>query len=236
MRRSQHLDSLGHLAGGMAHEFNNILMGIIGGTSLLIRHLPEGSKDLRNVQVMAESAERAANLTNQLLAFARGGKYQPVPLDLSETVNETISLLRPTIKRTAIIQMELDQNLKPVSADRSQIAQVLINLIHNANEAMNEKGQIFLKTRPASQEEIAGVLKNRYQRCNVLQVFDSGPGVLPEMRNKVFEPFFTTKEFGRGMGLAAVYGIIENHHGLIVCESTPPGEGALFTIYLPTLE
>jgi PAS domain S-box-containing protein len=232
IRQGQRLESIGVLAGGVAHEFNNLLMGILGGASLLRRKLPEGTAEARKVEIIEKSAERAAMLTNQLLAFARGGKYQPVLADLNALVAEALDLFGASLEKRITLARECAPDLLPIEGDRTQLVQLVINLCQNAQEAIRGAGRIIVETRRAAPGELPEILRPRGQDYGVLIVRDSGPGVPEEAMDRIFDPFFTTKDYGRGLGLSAVYGIVQNHHGHIACDRAPEG-GARFTVHLP---
>lgn len=232
LRQSQKMDAIGRLAGGIAHDFNNVLMGVRGGASLLKRHLDKDSKDFNTVLVIERASIHMAHLTDQLLTFARGREYLPEPNDLNKIVDEALELLPSTLKTQLIINRERTEGLPPVEADRIQIIQVAMNLFQNAHEAMDGKGEIFIQTSMADQDSLPESLKAGPDKYNVLHVWDTGPGISYESRKHIFDPFFTTKDYGRGLGLSAAYGIIQNHKGLITCEESPAG-GAHFSVYLP---
>ena len=235
LRQTQRLDSIGVLAGGVAHEFNNLLMGILGGSSMLKRTVPAGSPEFRKVEIIEKSAERAALLTNQLLAFARGGKYHPVPCDLNAVAAEALELIAASLEPRIALERDLADGLRPVEGDRTQLVQLLVNLCQNAQEAMPGPGKIVVETRPASPDDVPEFLRPRGRTYDVLVVWDTGPGVRDDARERIFDPFFTTKDYGRGLGLAAVYGIAQNHHGHVACDRRP-GAGARFTVLLPVSE
>ena len=235
LRQSQKLEAIGRLAGGVAHDFNNILMGVVGGASMLRRRTPKESEAFKWVEKIADSAQSAALLANQLLAFARGGKYMPAPQDLNELVDSGLELMRSSILTKVWVEADQAKDLPPVEADRAQVFQVLMNLCKNAVDAMTDEGVIRIVTRRADPSELPDQLADREDRFNVLSVSDSGPGIPVANREHIFDPFFTTKDYGRGLGLAAVYGIVQNHHGAISVDDAPTG-GARFTIFLPTTD
>ena len=235
LRQSQKLEAIGRLAGGVAHDFNNILMGVVGGASMLRRRTPKESEAFKWVEKIADSAQSAALLANQLLAFARGGKYMPAPQDLNELVDSGLELMRSSILTKVWVETDQAEDLPPVEADRAQVFQILMNLCKNAVDAMADEGVIRIETRPAQRSELPEQLADREGGFNVLSVWDSGPGIPEANREHIFDPFFTTKDYGRGLGLAAVYGIVQNHRGAIVVDDAPTG-GARFTIFLPTTD
>jgi two-component system cell cycle sensor histidine kinase/response regulator CckA len=220
---AQKMESIGTLAGGIAHDFNNLLTGILGNLSFIqvFEDMPPGLTDaLSHVE---ESARRAAELTGQLLAFARGGKYEQKRLDLHDVVHRTTAMLRGALGRDIELHLEIAAAPAPIEGDAGQLQQVITNLLVNARDAIPDGGRIDIATRV---HQDAGRVE--------LVVTDTGVGIAPEVVNRVFEPFFTTKEAGKGtgLGLAMVYGIVRNHGGDIEVTSTE-GHGATFTIRLP---
>lgn len=234
LRQTQKLESIGLLAGGIAHDFNNLLTGILGNASLLASVVPQ---DLgANVDSIINASERAAELTRQLLAYAGKGRFVVEPVDLSEMVRHLTPLIRTSIGRTIELKLELDPRLPAIEADRSQIQQVVMNLAINAGEAVGEKaGRIAVRTGwrhlDAAEAGGASVIPGEYVW---LQVADTGCGIGESDRAKIFEPFFTTKFTGRGLGLAAVHGIVRMCKGAIQVESTP-GKGSVFTVLFPAV-
>ena len=232
LQQNQRQEAIGRLAGGIAHDFNNLLMGVLGGASLLKRKIRPGTQEYRRLEIIENSAEQAANLTNQLLAFAKGGKYQPLLLNLNDLIRKTFDLPDGCSGSKVRFDMFLDSQLKKVEADQAQIIQVIMNLCNNSQEAMTEAGEILIETFAVDSSKLPSILKSTGREYNALRISDTGPGVAPELQGRIFEPFFTTKDFGRGLGLAAVFGIVQNHNGHIEYESLLP-HGARFTIYLP---
>ncbi|MFO0755559.1 MAG: PAS domain S-box protein [Byssovorax sp.] len=234
---AQKLEAVGTLAGGVAHEFNNILAGIMTGLSLIeieVGVRPELKADLDDMKGLVR---RGADLSRQLLGFARRGRYDPRPLDLTAAVTETSSMFGRT-RRELSIETILPPGLPPVLMDRAQLDQVLLNLLVNASHAMPSGGRIRLAaelaTLSATEAALRGTSPGRFV---MLHVSDTGTGMDEATRARVFEPFFSTKALGRGagLGLAAVYGIITGHKGAIAVESAP-GEGTTFTLWLPVAE
>ena len=234
LQQIQKLESIGKLAGGIAHNFNNLLMGIQGNISLINLDIdPEGdlAKKTANIESIIASASK---LTGQLLGFARGGKYQVNRIDLNELVERTSETFAMT-QRNIRVRRNLMKGLPAIEADRNQMEQVLWNLYVNAADAMPDGGEVHIATRTASQADLSGrpyeVKSGRYA---LLKVADKGDGMDPETLEHVFEPFFTTKEVGKGtgLGLASVYGIVKSHSGYIEVESAV-GRGTTFYIYLP---
>jgi PAS domain S-box-containing protein len=236
LHQRQKLDSIGVLAGGVAHDFNNLLVGIVGGVSYALEVLPSGHDLCSILEGALRAGERAAELTRQLLAYAGKGRVQPGDVDLEETLRATWDLLQATIPRSVELKIAVPPDLPPVYTDPSQLQQVLMNLILNAAEAIPpEKHGIVIVSAsvenvPAARTSWSGDLSaGRYV---VFEVRDNGAGIPPEWLHKIFDPFFTSKFTGRGLGLAAVHGIVRTNRGSIDVESAP-GQGAAFRVYLP---
>lgn len=232
--QAQKLESIGTLAGGIAHDFNNLLMGIQGHTSLALLKLDRSDPNYEHIKTIESLVMSGANLTKQLLGFARGGKYEVKRADLNALIDKTSRTLGRT-KKEIRIHRHLEENLWPTDIDQGQIEQVLMNLFVNASQAMPGGGDLYLETKNIPLEEsrfksFAG--KNgHYVKISVT---DTGVGMDEKTRERIFEPFFTTKEMGRGtgLGLASAYGIIKNHNGFINVYSEK-GQGSTFNIYLP---
>jgi len=236
LRQAQKMEAVGRLAGGIAHDFNNLLTVITGRSSLLLRDLPPTFPGYRGIQMIQETADRAATLTRQLLAFSRRQVLQLRPLDLNAVVDGIRSMLQRLIMEDIELVMVMEPALGLVYADQGQVEQVLLNLAVNARDAMPQGGQLIIETAnlevggPHAQQP-PDLPPGPYVR---LVVRDTGSGMDAETMAHLFEPFFTTKELGRGtgLGLAVVYGIITQSGGRISVESAP-GQGTMFTIYLP---
>jgi two-component system cell cycle sensor histidine kinase/response regulator CckA len=237
--QSQKMESIGLLAGGIAHDFNNILAGILGYSSHIKSLMSEGDRLFSYVDTIERSAVRAAELTSQLLAFARGGKYVVHPIEINSVIDETVRLLKGSIEKSIRIEVLTQENLPAVEADASQMQQVLMNLCINARDAMPNGGTLTIGSTllgtPDDYLMLQQDLKARPYVC--LSITDTGTGIDNETLGRIFEPFFTTKEKGKGtgLGLATVYGIVHNHNGYINVLSTP-GEGTTFCVYLPTVD
>lgn len=235
---SQKMESLGLLAGGVAHDFNNLLQGILANAELARDGLDSGSPALAFLEQIEIASRRAAELTNQLLAYAGKARFRVEPLDLSQLVVEMLQLLEAGISKKTRMQGDFSAALPMVQGDPTQLRQVVMNLIVNAAEAVgDEGGAIHVSTGTARvsfdewQQLIpAGSLDS--PDCVFLEVCDGGGGMSEETLARIFEPFFTTKFTGRGLGLAAVLGIVRGHHGGIHVESTV-GKGTRFRIYFP---
>jgi two-component system cell cycle sensor histidine kinase/response regulator CckA len=232
--RSQKLESIGKLAGGIAHDFNNLLMGIQGNTSLMLFDVQPGHLHYERLKNIEQHVQSGANLTKQLLGFARGGKYQVKPIDPNELVEKTSSMFGRT-KKEIRIHHKLQEDVWHIEADQGQFEQVLLNLYVNAWQAMPGGGDLYIETENVTLGENALRPYNiRPGRHVKISARDTGVGMDEATKKRIFEPFFTTKEIGRGtgMGLASAYGIIKNHGGAIDAVSEP-GKGSTFYIYLP---
>ena len=239
LRQAQKMEAVGRLAGGVAHDFNNLLMVIQGHTSLLSERVQEGSPERRSVDQIQKSSERAAALTRQLLAFSRMQVMQPRVLDLNSVVADTGKMLRRVIGEHIELILRYDSGLGRVKADPGQIEQVLLNLVVNARDAMPSGGKLLIETCNLSLDEAAArrISSLKPGSYVVLSVSDTGVGMDPETQSHIFEPFFTTKEQGKGtgLGLATVYGIVQQSGGHITVYSQP-GQGATFRLYFPRVE
>jgi PAS domain S-box-containing protein len=233
LRQAQKMEAVGRLAGGMAHDFNNLLTIIQGRGELLRESLAGDPSSRRDVEMIVRTSQRAAALTQQLLAFSRRQVLRPVVLDLNAVVAQTADMLARLIGEDVEIVTRLERDGCRVRADRTQLEQVLLNLAVNARDAMPEGGRLTIATR---REVAAGATPGNGHRA-VLEVTDTGVGMTPEVQARAFEPFFTTKDQGKGtgLGLSTVYGIVEQHAGRIGFTSEP-GQGTRFTISLPGAE
>jgi PAS domain S-box-containing protein len=236
LQQAQKMESIGTLAGGIAHDFNNILGGVLGYTSFIKTKLSKGDSLYRYIDIIETSARRAADLTQQLLAFARGGKYRVQILDLNQVVREAIELIARSIPESISLTLKLAAMLPPLEGDGGQIIQTIVNMCINARDAMEQGGQLVIATSVA---DVGEAFVNRHPGAKLgtyvrLTVSDTGSGMSEETKQRIFEPFFTTKKDrkGTGLGLAMVYGIIKNHGGYIDVESEP-GKGTAFLIHLP---
>ncbi len=239
LRETQKLESVGLLAGGIAHDFNNILTGVLGNASLALDDVAPGSHLASRLEDVVKATERAAQLTKQLLAYAGKGRFVVEPLDLSVQVREISGLLQTSIPRTVQLRLELADGLPCIEADAAQIQQVVMNLVINAAEAIPEgkTGTVLIATRVQDvddayiQTTVPGI-DIKPGRYVTLEVHDSGIGIAPDIVSRIFEPFFTTKFTGRGLGLAAVHGIVQGHGGAIKVYSAP-GQGTTFKLLFP---
>jgi two-component system cell cycle sensor histidine kinase/response regulator CckA len=234
--QAQKMESIGLLAGGIAHDFNNILGGILGYASWLKTNINRDHPFFRPVDTIEKSASRAAELTAQLLAFARGGKYDIRPSSLNSVISESLKILVGTLDKSIAIETRLNDSLPTVEIDVGQIQQVLMNLCVNARDAMPGGGCLTIQSSVArlSESDARNQPEAKPGWFAVLSVSDTGVGMDDSVKGRIFEPFFTTKEKGKGtgLGLAMVYGVIKNHGGFINVYSEA-GEGSTFKIYLP---
>jgi signal transduction histidine kinase len=233
--QAQKMEGLGTLAGGIAHDFNNILAIILGYAGQIEGRMANPEQVASAVKVIREAVERGAALVQQLLTSARQAEARFSSCDVNALVTELERMLQATFPKTISFDLRLQPQLPLIKADRSQIHQVLLNLCVNARDAMPAGGALTLETSlvpgHAVAEFFTGADAAQYA-C--ISVRDTGSGMTPEVKAHIFEPFFTTKERakGTGLGLSVVYGVVNNHNGLLQVE-TAPGAGTLFKIYLP---
>ena len=236
-QHAQRMESIGTLAGGLAHNFNNLLMGIMGNTSIMLLDIDSSHpfhKNLKNIEKMIKSGSQ---VTKQLLGYAREGRFEVKPISLNQLLKETSDTFGTTRKEIRVHQ-ELAENLLGINADEGQIEQVLMNLFVNAADAMPEGGDLFLKTINVTHEDMAGKeYEPKPENYVLLTVRDTGIGIDKKIMARIFDPFFTTKGLaeGTGLGLASSYGIIKAHGGYIDVDSEE-GKGTTFEIYLPATE
>lgn len=226
------------LAGGLAHDFNNMLVGILGKAALLRDSELPGDKHSEYCNGIMRTAERLADLSKQLLAYARGGRYNPTPLNVNEAIEDTLAMLAGAISKSIKVKSFLSQDLWNVEADRSQLVQALLNLCLNGCEAMGGDGtlSIFTENTKRNMPWVDDLLVQHPPGEYVhIVVADTGCGIPDEHRRDVFEPYFSTKGDGRGLGLAAVKGIVATHGGGLAYSSNEGG-GTAFHIYLPRLQ
>ncbi|TGJ98661.1 PAS domain S-box protein [Leptospira langatensis] len=231
LAHSQRMESIGSLAGGVAHDFNNILTVILGFSSLLERNRENPEKILQSVEVIRKTAERGTSLVRQLLTLARKVESFFRPIALNDLISEALNIAKSTFPKSISIDSDIPLGLIKINADYTQIHQIFLNLILNAKDAMPTGGNISVSLRTAEDP-----LSEKGSKMALLEVKDNGTGMDEETKRKIFDPFFTTKEPGKGtgLGLALVYSILENHKGRITVESSL-GQGTKFTVYLPVL-
>lgn len=235
---AQKMEAIGTLAGGIAHDFNNMLQAILGYASLLKLQTPKEHPSYHALDVIERTSERAAELTRQLLGFARKGKYIIETLDINDLVNDVYKIISRTFEKTIEIRLHLSEDGLFVEGDKSQLTSVILNICLNAKDAMPEGGILIIETfkRKVSPEELIHPDARPIEYVGV-SITDTGIGMDEEIMKHIFEPFFTTKEVGKGtgMGLAMVYGVLHNHGGFVTVDSSP-GNGSRFIIYLPRVE
>ncbi|MBL7173867.1 MAG: response regulator [Desulfobacteraceae bacterium] len=236
LQQAQKMEAIATLAGGIAHQFNNALSSITGHTGLLEMEYPEDEKIMDYAKAMKQSAHRMAHLTSQLLAYARGGKYNPQTMSLSNFVEGTLPIIQHTLDPDIRLETDLPQDVMNVEVDRTQMQMVLSAIVAKSNEAIDPPGRIRISTRnmDIDQEFIKdhpGLTPGSYV-C--LSIEDDGKGMDEETRDRIFDPFFTTHFMGRGLGMASVYGIIKNHDGTTTVDSEI-GKGTVVRIYLPAI-
>jgi two-component system cell cycle sensor histidine kinase/response regulator CckA len=235
LEQAQKMKALGTLAGGIAHDFNNLLMGIQGNASLMLMDIDSSHPHFEKMKNTEQYVMRGAELTRQLLGFARGGKYEVKSTDLNELIQKSSEMFGRT-KKEITIYTNYQNDIWSVNVDRGQIEQVLLNLFVNAWQAMPGGGNLNILTENVSldteQMNEDGIKPGRYVKVSVT---DTGIGMDQETQKKIFDPFFTTKEMSRGtgLGLASAYGIIKNHDGFIEV-SSEAGKGSTFSFYLPS--
>ncbi len=237
LAQAQRMEAIGTLAGGTAHNFNNLLMGIEGNVSLMLLEKDPGDPDVERLNSIKGLVSNGAKLTNQLLGYAREGTFEVKTLDLNQLVRQTSDAFSNT-KKEIRVRMDLGDNLPGISADQEQIELTLLNLYLNAADAMPDGGDLRIRTSAATQDALRGkpyhVPRGTYL---LLEVSDTGMGMDQETMKHIFEPFYTTKGLakGTGLGLSSVYGIVKGHGGFIDLESEQ-GKGSIFRIYIPASE
>jgi PAS domain S-box-containing protein len=237
-QQTRKLESLGALAGGIAHDFNNLLTPILGEASLALLDLPEASPLRPRLERIRAAAQRAAVLTAEMLHYAGTGMLELRPVDLSDLADRMPQLFEGATLGRAQLRLEVERDLPPVWGDPGRLAQVVRNLLANAGEASPEGGTIALRMSASDLDRAAlsrcflgqPLAEGRYVR---VEVEDAGPGMDAETRDRLFDPFFSTKFTGRGLGLAAVLGIVRSHEGAIEVQSAP-GRGTRVAVWLPT--
>ncbi|MBL8028403.1 MAG: response regulator [Fibrobacteres bacterium] len=242
LRQSQKLESLGQLAGGIAHDINNMMTIVSGYSEILHKKLKSSNPDqAKFAETIYKTSKRTSDLTGKLLAFARKGKYEERELDFHDLIMETVQMAERTIDPRIKISCEFNAIKYYVAGDKTLLENALLNLILNARDAMPEGGSLTIETDncvglPLSILRAKETRKREKTVYIVCRVIDTGIGIDESVKAKLFEPFFTTKEIGKGsgLGLASVYGTMKSHNGIISVDSTP-GVGSVFSIYIPVL-
>ncbi len=234
LQQAKKMDAISTLAGGIAHQFNNILSGITGNTELLQMEYADNNKIKEYSERLFALTRRMTRLTSQLLAYARGGKYQERQLSISELVEETLPLIKHSMNQSVKVVINLEKDIPIIKADATQLQMVFFAVMSNASEAIEESGSIRVTVQKKDVDDKytmqhPGLKVGQYAQ---LTVEDDGKGLDRETKERIFEPFYSTKLQGRGLGMAASYGIIINHGGWIEIDSEP-GKGAVVSIYLP---
>ena len=236
LQHAQKMEAIGQLAGGIAHDFNNLLTAVLGHASLLRTTLEPGTDAFDCAETIEQAAERAGELTSQLLGFARKGKFREVSVDLHETIEAVGRVLERTLDKSISLSLRLEADQTTVRGDPGQLKQVLMNLCLNARDAMADGGILVIATgmKALGEEQAHAELGLPPGRYLAVTVRDTGRGISPDTMDRIFEPFFTTKKAGEGlgMGLAMVYGIVENHGGKVTADSVL-GRGTSFELLLP---
>jgi two-component system cell cycle sensor histidine kinase/response regulator CckA len=236
LRQAQRMDALGQLAGGVAHDFNNMMTAVIGFSELVLARLEDAHPLRRHVEEIRRAGERASEMTHQLLAFSRKQVLQPRVFDLNTVVADVEKLLQRLIGEDVELVSLLDPALEPIEADPGQLEQVIMNLVINARDALPAGGKVTIKTENVELDEDYAFRRLDVEagRYVLLTVSDTGVGMDSETMRQIYEPFFTTKEEGKGtgLGLATVFGIVKQSGGDIRVESEP-GRGTTFKVYLP---
>ncbi len=237
LQQASKMDAIGKLAGGVAHDFNNMLSVIIGHTELILATIEDNSSYSNSLEEIMKAAKRSADLTKQLLGFARKQNVLPELLDLNSSIHTILSILERLIGEDIELTLSQEENLWPILMDKTQLDQILTNLCVNARDAINGVGHIAIAT--------SNIILDEKSECGVpfpvtgkyvlLSVSDNGPGMDPETLDQIFEPFFTTKKIGKGtgLGLATIHGIVKQNNGYINVYSEP-GHGTTFRIYIPS--
>jgi PAS domain S-box-containing protein len=238
LRQAQKMESVGRLAGGIAHDFNNLLSSIIGFSELTLMNLPPDDPQGENLKEIIDAGQRAAGLTRQLLIFSRKQVLEMKTVDLNDVIENSARMLGRMIGEDVVMKINAGPDLPLIIADIGQVEQVLMNLAVNARDAMPQGGGLVIETACVDLDEAyvrshQDLSPGRYA---MFSVSDSGAGMAPDVQERMFDPFFTTKEEGKGtgLGLATVYGIVNEHKGHVEF-SSEPGRGSVFKVYLPAL-
>jgi PAS domain S-box-containing protein len=236
LMQSQKMESVGSLAGGIAHNFNNILTAILGYSELLLEFSALDDTSKQRVKNIESSARKAGVMVSKLLSFARREAHEVFPLNLNDVINDSVKLFEGVLNKRIGLKVDLYNSLPTIEGDPNQLEQVIMNLMVNAKDAMPEGGLITVWTKVHEMGKVpidmpSGITPGKYIE---LTISDTGCGIPKEILNRIFDPFFTTKEKGKGtgLGLASVYGIVKDHRGYITVQSAE-GKGTSFTIYIP---
>ncbi|MGB5155915.1 hybrid sensor histidine kinase/response regulator [Desulfobacterium sp. N47] len=237
LKEARKIEAIATLAGGIAHEFNNALFTVSGSTELLQMGLPDKDNYNKYIKIITNSVRRMASLTDKLLAYAQGGKYQAKPISLCSYIEETLPFIKSTIKEFIKVEMDLPKDMPEIMADITQMQLVISAIMINSSEAFESKGCIRISVR---QVNIDKKYTNDFPHAKTgehicLTIEDDGKGMDEEVLSRIFDPFFSTKFQGRGLGMAAVYGIIRNHNGWVTVDSKT-GKGTSVHIYLPVIK
>jgi PAS domain S-box-containing protein len=237
--QAQKMEAIGTLAGGIAHDFNNILGAILGYAEMVQEDSPAGSMARKDIDQVVKASHRAKDLVKQILAFSRQAQTDHIPVQPGGIIKEALKMLRSSLPATIDIRQDIDPEAGLILADPTHIHQVMVNLCTNAFHAMEETGgalTISLKKKTLSQNDLANEPRVQPGDFVQLSISDTGPGIAPEIREKIFDPYFTTKEVGKGtgMGLAIIHGIAKSYNGFVTCHSQL-GEGTVFQVYLPII-
>jgi CheY-like chemotaxis protein len=241
MQETQRLESMGTLAGGLAHDFNNLLSGILGNTNLALLNIPADAPARAYLEQVEIAAQRAAEITRQILAYTGRGQVAREVIDVRHLLNDLKTLLDTAAPATITINYQLEPGPLPVCFDRTQLRQVIVALIHNAIDAINDDvgqitvtiGERLFDADHLPRDTVGADL--RAGRYAVIEVRDTGCGIDEDARDHLFVPFFTTKRERRGLGLAATLGIVRSHNGAIQVESAP-GQGSVFRVFIPIVQ
>jgi two-component system cell cycle sensor histidine kinase/response regulator CckA len=239
MRRAQKLEALGTLAGGIAHDFNNLLQGILGSAAMLCDKLEEGTVELTGARRIKNAAERSADLCTQMLDYAGVKPVSHKPIHINDVIRDISVLIETSLPKGVELIMDLSNRIPYVLGDRSQMRQVIMNLVLNGAEAISGSGEVEVftdfvhRTRDQFKDNLLEESPDEGDYL-LIQVKDSGTGIDPQTLTRIFDPFFSTKKTGRGLGLAAVLGIIRGHKGVLLVDSEP-GKGTEFSVYLSAI-
>lgn len=233
-REFARLEATTTLAAGIAHDFNNLIVGVLGNAEMLKMDLADNPQACAMLEEISSVGRRAADLSQQMLAYARGGRRETVEIDLPAIIRDVLKSLQAISSPTVSFQLQYPQDIWMIRGDTNQVRQIVKNVLMNAVEAVNESGQISVTLHNIeSWKDVPGQNQQRPGHAVCLSVHDNGCGMDAPTRERIFEPFFSTKSMGRGLGLAAVYGIVRNHGGVLNV-SSQPGDGSNFDIYLPS--